>query len=155
MTNRAASPAEPRYEDLAGDRLGQRARRLWLATRPKFLTASVLPSEAPMRRQPYALIRPRLSGQAALSTGGAGCRRCAQAHRPCAAAARQPVRCGKAECLQAQDHNAPVGSLCQPQIERQPPAVLQALQRVARQGFGLGDFALQAQAARKGGFAVG
>jgi 1,4-dihydroxy-2-naphthoate octaprenyltransferase len=43
MANRAASPVEPRYEDLAGDRFGQRARRLWLATRPKFLTASVLP----------------------------------------------------------------------------------------------------------------
>jgi 1,4-dihydroxy-2-naphthoate octaprenyltransferase len=43
MTDRAASPVEPRYEDLAGDRPGQRARRLWLATRPKFLTASVLP----------------------------------------------------------------------------------------------------------------
>jgi 1,4-dihydroxy-2-naphthoate octaprenyltransferase len=44
MVNRGASPVEPRYEDLAGDRFGQRARRLWLATRPKFLTASVLPA---------------------------------------------------------------------------------------------------------------
>jgi 1,4-dihydroxy-2-naphthoate octaprenyltransferase len=43
MAKQAVSPVEPRYEDLAGDRLGQRARRLWLATRPKFLTASVLP----------------------------------------------------------------------------------------------------------------
>lgn len=39
----AAAPVEPRYEDLAGDSFGRRARRLALATRPKFLTASVLP----------------------------------------------------------------------------------------------------------------
>jgi 1,4-dihydroxy-2-naphthoate octaprenyltransferase len=43
MAKQAVSPVEPRYEDLAGDRLAQRSRRLWLATRPKFLTASVLP----------------------------------------------------------------------------------------------------------------
>jgi 1,4-dihydroxy-2-naphthoate octaprenyltransferase len=36
-------PAEPRLEDLAGDEPGRKARRLFLATRPKFLTASVLP----------------------------------------------------------------------------------------------------------------
>jgi hypothetical protein len=43
MIKDATSPLEPRYEDLAGDGLGQRLRRLTLATRPKFLTASVLP----------------------------------------------------------------------------------------------------------------
>ena len=43
MIKEAASPLEPRFEDLAGDGLGQRLRRLALATRPKFLTASVLP----------------------------------------------------------------------------------------------------------------
>ena len=43
MAKQAAPPMEPRMEDLAGDGLGQRARRLFLATRPKFLTASVLP----------------------------------------------------------------------------------------------------------------
>jgi 1,4-dihydroxy-2-naphthoate octaprenyltransferase len=43
MIKEAVSPLEPRYEDLAGDSLGRKARRLFLATRPKFLTASVLP----------------------------------------------------------------------------------------------------------------
>lgn len=43
MIKEAARPLEPRSEDLAGDGLGRRARRLFLATRPKFLTASVLP----------------------------------------------------------------------------------------------------------------
>src|SRR5512147_948418 len=43
MIKEAASPLEPRYEDLAGDSPGRKARRLFLATRPKFLTASVLP----------------------------------------------------------------------------------------------------------------
>ena len=43
MIKDAVSPLEPRLEDLAGDGLGRRARRLFLATRPKFLTASVLP----------------------------------------------------------------------------------------------------------------
>lgn len=43
MIEEAATPLEPRYEDLAGDGLGRSARRLFLATRPKFLTASVLP----------------------------------------------------------------------------------------------------------------
>jgi len=43
MIKDATSPLEPRYEDLAGDGFGQRLRRLTLATRPKFLTASVLP----------------------------------------------------------------------------------------------------------------
>jgi 1,4-dihydroxy-2-naphthoate octaprenyltransferase len=43
MIKEAVSPLEPRYEDLAGDGMGRKARRLFLATRPKFLTASVLP----------------------------------------------------------------------------------------------------------------
>jgi 1,4-dihydroxy-2-naphthoate polyprenyltransferase len=43
MIKEATSPLEPRCEDLAGDGFGRRARRLFLATRPKFLTASVLP----------------------------------------------------------------------------------------------------------------
>jgi 1,4-dihydroxy-2-naphthoate octaprenyltransferase len=43
MIKEAANPLEPRYEDLAGDGFARRARRLFLATRPKFLTASVLP----------------------------------------------------------------------------------------------------------------
>jgi 1,4-dihydroxy-2-naphthoate octaprenyltransferase len=43
MVKEAVNPLEPRYEDLAGDGFGRRARRLFLATRPKFLTASVLP----------------------------------------------------------------------------------------------------------------
>jgi 1,4-dihydroxy-2-naphthoate octaprenyltransferase len=43
MIKEAAGPLEPRYEDLAGDDFGRRARRLFLATRPKFLTASILP----------------------------------------------------------------------------------------------------------------
>jgi 1,4-dihydroxy-2-naphthoate octaprenyltransferase len=43
MIKEATSPLEPRYEDLAGDGFGRRVRRLFLATRPKFLTASVLP----------------------------------------------------------------------------------------------------------------
>jgi 1,4-dihydroxy-2-naphthoate octaprenyltransferase len=43
MIEEAATPLEPRCEDLAGDGLGRSARRLFLATRPKFLTASVLP----------------------------------------------------------------------------------------------------------------
>lgn len=43
MIKEAVNPLEPRCEDLAGDGLGRRARRLFLATRPKFLTASVLP----------------------------------------------------------------------------------------------------------------
>lgn len=43
MIKEAVSPLEPRYEDLAGDGLGRKARRLFLATRPKFLTASILP----------------------------------------------------------------------------------------------------------------
>ena len=43
MIKEAVSPLEPRYEDLAGDGFGRKARRLFLATRPKFLTASVLP----------------------------------------------------------------------------------------------------------------
>lgn len=43
MIKQATSPLEPRFEDLAGDGFGRRARRLFLATRPKFLTASVLP----------------------------------------------------------------------------------------------------------------
>jgi 1,4-dihydroxy-2-naphthoate octaprenyltransferase len=43
MTQEAATPLEPTYEALAGDAPGRRARRLFLATRPKFLTASVLP----------------------------------------------------------------------------------------------------------------
>ena len=43
MIKDAVSPLEPRYEDLAGDGLGRKARRHFLATRPKFLTASVLP----------------------------------------------------------------------------------------------------------------
>lgn len=43
MIKDAVSPLEPRYEDLGGDSFGRKARRLFLATRPKFLTASVLP----------------------------------------------------------------------------------------------------------------
>ena len=43
MIKEAVSPLEPQYEDLAGDGLGRKARRLFLATRPKFLTASILP----------------------------------------------------------------------------------------------------------------
>jgi 1,4-dihydroxy-2-naphthoate octaprenyltransferase len=43
MIKQAANPLEPRYEDLAGDGFARKARRLFLATRPKFLTASVLP----------------------------------------------------------------------------------------------------------------
>ena len=43
MIKDAVSPLEPRYEDLAGDGFGRKARRHFLATRPKFLTASVLP----------------------------------------------------------------------------------------------------------------
>ena len=43
MIKEAAQPLEPRYEDLAGNGLARKARRLFLATRPKFLTASVLP----------------------------------------------------------------------------------------------------------------
>jgi 1,4-dihydroxy-2-naphthoate polyprenyltransferase len=43
MIKDAVSPLEPRYEDLAGDGFGRKARRLFLSTRPKFLTASVLP----------------------------------------------------------------------------------------------------------------
>jgi 1,4-dihydroxy-2-naphthoate octaprenyltransferase len=43
MIKEAATPLEPRYEDLAGDGLARKSRRLFLATRPKFLTASILP----------------------------------------------------------------------------------------------------------------
>ena len=43
MIKEAVNPLEPRYEDLAGDGFARKARRLFLATRPKFLTASVLP----------------------------------------------------------------------------------------------------------------
>ena len=43
MIKEAVSPLEPRYEDLAGGGFARKARRLFLATRPKFLTASVLP----------------------------------------------------------------------------------------------------------------
>jgi len=43
MIKQATSPLEPHFEDLAGDGAGRKARRLFLATRPKFLTASVLP----------------------------------------------------------------------------------------------------------------
>jgi 1,4-dihydroxy-2-naphthoate polyprenyltransferase len=43
MIKDAVSPLEPRYEDLAGDGFGRKVRRYFLATRPKFLTASVLP----------------------------------------------------------------------------------------------------------------
>jgi 1,4-dihydroxy-2-naphthoate octaprenyltransferase len=43
MIKEAVSPLEPRCEDLDGDGFGRKARRLFLATRPKFLTASVLP----------------------------------------------------------------------------------------------------------------
>jgi 1,4-dihydroxy-2-naphthoate polyprenyltransferase len=43
MIKEAVSPLEPRYEDLGGDGFARKARRLFLATRPKFLTASVLP----------------------------------------------------------------------------------------------------------------
>jgi 1,4-dihydroxy-2-naphthoate octaprenyltransferase len=43
MVKDAVTPLEPRYEDLGGGGLARKARRLFLATRPKFLTASVLP----------------------------------------------------------------------------------------------------------------
>lgn len=43
MIKEAVNPLEPRYEDLAGDGFARKVRRLFLATRPKFLTASVLP----------------------------------------------------------------------------------------------------------------
>lgn len=43
MIKEATSPLEPHFDDLAGDAPGRKARRLFLATRPKFLTASVLP----------------------------------------------------------------------------------------------------------------
>ena len=43
MIKEAVNPLEPRYEDLAGDGLARKTRRLFLATRPKFLSASVLP----------------------------------------------------------------------------------------------------------------
>jgi 1,4-dihydroxy-2-naphthoate polyprenyltransferase len=43
MIKEAISPLEPRFEDLAGAGFGRTARRLFLSTRPKFLTASVLP----------------------------------------------------------------------------------------------------------------
>lgn len=43
MIKEATSPLEPQFEDLAGTSLPRKARRLFLATRPKFLTASVLP----------------------------------------------------------------------------------------------------------------
>ena len=43
MIKEATSPLEPQYEDLGGSGAGRKARRLFLATRPKFLTASVLP----------------------------------------------------------------------------------------------------------------
>lgn len=43
MIKEATSPLEPRFEDLAGAGFGRTARRLFLSTRPKFLTASVLP----------------------------------------------------------------------------------------------------------------
>ena len=43
MAKEVATPIEPRLEDFAGGGLGRNARRLFLATRPKFLTASVLP----------------------------------------------------------------------------------------------------------------
>ncbi len=39
----ATSPLEPRVDQLAGGGFARTARRLFLATRPKFLTASVLP----------------------------------------------------------------------------------------------------------------
>lgn len=42
-TRSAVSPPEPSAALLRGDSFGTRARRLWLATRPAFLTASVLP----------------------------------------------------------------------------------------------------------------
>src|SRR4051812_10213388 len=40
---KAAAPLEPQFEDFAGSGFGPKARRLFMATRPKFLTASVLP----------------------------------------------------------------------------------------------------------------
>jgi 1,4-dihydroxy-2-naphthoate polyprenyltransferase len=43
MTKQVAAPMEPCFEDLAGDDPGKRARKMFLATRPKFLTASLLP----------------------------------------------------------------------------------------------------------------
>ena len=43
MIKDATSSLEPRYEDLGGDGFARKSRRLFLATRPKFLTASVLP----------------------------------------------------------------------------------------------------------------
>ena len=43
MTDEVATSLEPTYADLAGGDLGSRSRRLLLATRPKFLTASLLP----------------------------------------------------------------------------------------------------------------
>jgi 1,4-dihydroxy-2-naphthoate polyprenyltransferase len=43
MTKEAVSPLEPSYDELGGEGFGRKARRLFLATRPKFLTASVLP----------------------------------------------------------------------------------------------------------------
>jgi 1,4-dihydroxy-2-naphthoate octaprenyltransferase len=43
MIKEAVNPLEPSYEDLAGDGFARKSRRLFLATRPKFLTASVLP----------------------------------------------------------------------------------------------------------------
>jgi 1,4-dihydroxy-2-naphthoate octaprenyltransferase len=42
-TQTAVSPPEPSAALLRGDSASTRARRLWLATRPAFLTASVLP----------------------------------------------------------------------------------------------------------------
>ncbi|HEY5808270.1 MAG TPA: 1,4-dihydroxy-2-naphthoate octaprenyltransferase, partial [Povalibacter sp.] len=42
-TTRAAGPVEPSAALLRGDSPATHARRLWLATRPAFLTASVLP----------------------------------------------------------------------------------------------------------------
>jgi 1,4-dihydroxy-2-naphthoate polyprenyltransferase len=42
-TTRAVGPVEPSAALLRGNSLALRARRLWLATRPAFLTASVLP----------------------------------------------------------------------------------------------------------------
>ncbi len=43
MTKQATAPMEPCCEELGGDSAGQRARRMFLAIRPKFLTASILP----------------------------------------------------------------------------------------------------------------
>jgi 1,4-dihydroxy-2-naphthoate octaprenyltransferase len=42
-TQTASAPPEPSAELLRGNSFGAHARRLWLATRPAFLTASVLP----------------------------------------------------------------------------------------------------------------